>query len=248
MEKLRSVGSTYWTLLATAVATIGISVIIANSVVHRWPQMNMAARARFDPISTPFVALSIAQLAIGVLGALTFTSEQSTGLIRTTLAALPQRGVVLAGKAAVVGLLSLIVGELITFATFFLDQAFLANRGIGASITSPGVLGKVLSAGFYLFVITMLGLGLGVIIRHTAGAVAALVFLAYLTPNIVTAFPHPWNDWLGRLTPYVCLQQTESVHPKTTGLFSPGVSLLVLVIWAVVSLLAAGISLVRRDV
>jgi len=240
--KLRSVRSTYWTLLIAAVTSIGISAAVALTFVTQ----PSAGRPRIDPLLPGFLSLEYAVVAAGVLGVLSFGSEHASGLIRTTFAAVPRRRAVLAAKAAVAGTVTLIAGELLCFASFFLVQAILSGKHLGVSLSRPGVAGAVLGEGVLLSVCAMLGLGLGAMIRHTAGAVAALFGLLFL-PAIVGLLPAPWNDRIGRFTLVYAAQQVAALHARA-GLFSPGLSMLVVIAWPAAVLLAAAVLITRRDV
>ncbi len=239
--KLRSVRSTYWTLLIATVTAIGLSAIVAVAFATQ----PAAGRPPIDPLMPGFLSLEYAVLAVGVLGVLAFTSERATGLIRTTFAAVPRRRAVLAAKAAVAGTVTLIVGELLSFASFFLVQAILSGHHLGVSLSRPGVPGAVLAEGTLLFVCATVGLGLGAMIRHTAGAVAALVALIYL-PAILGLLPAPWNDRVGRFTLFYAAQQVVALHPRT-DLFAPALSMLVLIAWPAAALLTAAFLITRRD-
>jgi ABC-2 type transport system permease protein len=237
--KLRSVRSTYWTLLIAAVTAIGGSAVLAFATAS-------GGSPPFDPVASIFIAwLEYPVLAIGILGVLAFTSEYSTGQIRTTFTAVPHRLAVLAAKAGAAGMVVLFFGELLAFASFFLAEAILSGHHRGISITHPGVPGAVLAAGFALFVIAMVGLGLGAIIRHTAGAVAALPALIYL-PLIAASLPSPWDHRIGRFTLLIAASQVVSLHPKT-DLFAPAVSMLVLIAWPAAALVTAAVLITRRD-
>ena len=137
--------------------------------------MSAADRASFDPTKNSFVGLAIGQLIMATFGALAITSEFSSGMIRATLAAVPDRPLLLAAKAAVVGAVALAAGEILAFAGFLAGQAAVASPAPHATLGQPGVLRAVLMAGAYLCVIALIGLGLGAIIRHTAGAIGAAV-------------------------------------------------------------------------
>jgi hypothetical protein len=235
--KLRSVRSTMWSLLIAAVTAIGGSVILAFSVAR-------APNQPFDSLASIYVAwLEYPVLAIGILGVLVFTSEFSTGQIRTTFVAVPRRRAVLAGKATVIGALTLLFGELLSFSAFFLSQAIISNHR-GLSIWHPRVLGAVLAAGIALCAVALLGVALGAIIRHTAAAVAALPALLYL-PLVVSSLPAPWNTSIGRFTMLIASYQTVSLHSQA-HLLSPTVSMLVVLAWPAVALLAAA-ALIDRD-
>ncbi len=180
--KLWSVRSTYVTMLCAIVLGVGVAILSTSSTAHDWPTMNAADRLTFDPVGAALGGLGFGVLAFGVLGVLAVSSEHGSGLIRTTLTAVPRRGSVFAAKAVVVGGLTLVLGELFAFLTFFLGQAILSSRQLDVSLTDPGVLRAVASAGLYLCVVALVGLGLGALVRHSAGAIAALfgvIFLAY---------------------------------------------------------------------
>jgi ABC-2 type transport system permease protein len=239
--KLRSVRSTYWTLLIAAVTAIGGSAIVGLSTAH---SPNGGGTA-FDPVAMIFLGwLEYPVLAVGILGVLAFTSEYSSGQIRTTFTAVPRRLAVLAAKASVMGVVMLLFGEVIAFIAFFVAAA-LESGHHGISLSQPGAPRAVLAAGFCLFAIAMLGLGLGAIIRHTAGAVAALPAVIYL-PLVLLALPSPWGERIGRFTMLVAADQLVSAHPRG-GLLPPAVSLLILLAWPAAALLAAALLINRRD-
>jgi ABC-2 type transport system permease protein len=184
-------------------------------------------------------------LAVGVLGVLTFSTEFTTGLVRTTFAAVPRRRAVLAAKAVVLGAVALIAGEVLAFASFFLTQAILSGAGRGLSLSHPGAVRAVLAAGLLPLVFAMLALGLGAIIRHTAGAIITLFAAIYL-PLILLTLPQPWNTRIDRFTATVAAYQVVSEHPHPS-LLSPALSLLVLAAWPAATLLAAAFLITRRD-
>jgi ABC-2 type transport system permease protein len=241
--KLRSIRSNFWTLLAACVLTIGGTVLIASTL----------SAVPHSPFSGPFTALTASYVAyaeysvlpVGVLGVLVFTSEYSTGRIRTTMTAVPQRRILLAAKAAVAGTLALVLGELLAFGLFALTQAILSGHR-GLSVTRPGVPGAVLAAGAVLAVSALLGVGLGAIIRHTAGAIAAWVAVLLLLAALCLALPAPWNDRIGKFTLAFAAYQVTALHPAAS-LLSPTWSMLVLLAWPAVTLGLGAILITRRD-
>ena len=104
----------------------------------------------------------------------------------------------------------------------------------------------MLGAGTVLAVSALVGLGFGAIIRHVAGAIAALVALLYLTAVLCLFLPAPWNDRIGKFTPAFAAYQVTALHPQAS-LFSPAASMLLLVAWPLVILGAAAIVITRRD-
>ena len=237
--KLCSVRSTFWTLLIAAVTAIGGSLILAFAAAG-------GGKQPLDPVASIYLGwLEYPVLALGVLGVLTFTSEFSTGQIRTTFTAVPRRGAVLAAKAGVVGAITLVLGEALSFGSFFLSQAILSGHHRGISLGAPGALRAVVAAGVSLCAVALLGVALGAVIRHTAGAVVALPALLYL-PLVLLSLPAPWGDRIGKFTMMLASYQLVSLHPQAR-LLSPALSMLVLLAWPAVSLLLAAL-LVNKDV
>lgn len=238
--KTRSVKSTYWLLLIAAVTAVGGSLVVALSA------QSSHKPAPLDPVASIFLAwLEYPILAVGILGVLSLTSEYTTGQIRTTFAAVPQRLAVLAAKVSVTGILALAFGEALAFASFLLSEAILAGHHGATSLSHPGVPGEVLAAGFFVCAIAVLGLALGAIIRSTAGAVIALPAVIYL-PLILLTLPHPWNHAIGKYTLLMAGYQLVSEHAHS-GLLSRPLSLVVVAAWPAVALLAAGILIRKRD-
>ncbi len=238
--KFRSVRSTFWTLLVAVVTPIGSTLLVAFALSSQ-----PSGAPRVDPMLPIFISLDYAVLAIGVRGVLVFSTEYSTGLIRTTFAAMPRRRAVLAAKAAVAGAVTLVAGEIVAFATFFAAQAVLSGHHLGVPLSHPGVLGAVLADGLILPVTALMGVGLGAIIRHTAGGIAALVALIVLPATLALLRP-PWGGRLGRFTLLDAGRQVTALHPAA-NLFSPALSLVVLLAWPALILLAAALVITRRD-
>ena len=242
--KLRSVRSNCVTLLVAAIATIGSTAVVAYTVGH----------APTPPPGGAFTALTVSFLGyaeygvipVSVLAVLQFTSEYSTGLIRTTFAAVPRRWAVLAGKAAVTGAAALVAGEVLAFACFFLTQAMLSGRHRGVSLAQPGVPGAVLAGGVVLCACALTGLGAGAVIRHTPGAIAATLVAIYGLAGACLVLPAPWKGYAGRFTMPFAASQVVALH-RQPGLFSPAVSMVVIAAWPAAALLAAGLAVTRRD-
>ena len=239
--KLRSVRSTFWTMLVAVVTPVAISALVAVTLENAPDQGGATA----DPLLPGLLSLEYAVLAVGVLGVLAFSTEYGTGLIRTTFAAVPRRRAVLAAKAAVIGAATLVAGEVVAFVSFALVQAVLGSHHLGVSLSHPGVPGAVLANGLLLFVVAMMGVGLGAIVRHTAGGIAALIGLIVL-PVILGLLPAPWGNRLARFTLFDAVRQLTALHPAT-DLFAPAASLLVLLAWPALTLLVAAVVITRRD-
>jgi ABC-2 type transport system permease protein len=242
--KLRSARSNYLTLLIASVVTLAATVVVAHAfaTTHGPPPPGP-----ITPLTASFLGYAeYTVLPLSILGVLAFTSEYGTGLIRTTFTAVPRRRAVLAAKAAVTGTAALLAGELLAFAAFFLTQAILSGRHRGLSLAHPGVPGAVLGAGLVLAACVLAGLGLGAIIRHTAGAIAATLAVIYLLAAACLFLPAPWNTRIGRFTLPVAAYQVVALHPQA-GLLSPALSLLVVAAWPAAILLIAALLITRRD-
>ena len=173
--KLRSLRSTWWTLVITVAGAIGVGVAVGLNTRNAAGDLTNNALAGIIP----------ALLLTSVLGVLTMTSEYSSGMIRSTLAAAPRRPLLLAAKAAVFGALALAVGEVASFIAFFAGGAALRHGIAAPTLGQPGVLRAVLLSGTSFCLIGLLGLGVGAIVRHSAAAIAVVVGGLYVAPAVV---------------------------------------------------------------
>jgi ABC-type transport system involved in multi-copper enzyme maturation permease subunit len=231
--KLFSVRSTYVALLLAAALPVFISLSVAHANVDEANQgMQNAAQNPIDPLLSSFRGLQIGQLIIGVLGAMAITGEYSSGLIRTTFAVKPQRAAVFAAKLAVVGAVTVLFGEILTFAMFLSTQVVLHAAGAGIGLGAPGALRAVLTSGLYFGIVAVLGLAFGAVMRHAAAVVATVFALLFLVPQIPGALPAPWSSRFAEILPSNAFQQISTLQPAA-GLLSPGWSWAVLAAWAV---------------
>ena len=243
--KLRSVRSTWWSLLVLAAGLIGLA-ILAMAQRH-WATMSAADRASFDPTNNCYWGLAIGQLAIGVLGVLTVSSEFSSGMIRATFAAVPRRPLVLAAKAAVVAAVTLVAGEVLAFAAFAIGQAVLKSPAPHATLGQPGVLRAVLMAGAYPALIGLIGVGLGALIRHTAGAISALAGVLFVLPLILDQLETSIQNAAGKFLPMMIAENSLTAVKPVPHSLSPGLGLGLLCLYAVAALAAGSWALARRD-
>jgi len=245
--KLTTVRSTVWTLLATAVVGIGLGAIVTSAQASRWSSRSLVARAAFDPTRSSLAGLLFAQLAIGVLGILVISAEYSTGTIRATFSAEPRRPLVLVAKVTVFGIVTLIVGEIVSFVAFFLGQRIFSGKTPTATLSDPGVLRAVVSGGLYLLALGLLALGLASIIRVTAAAISTFVGILFILPIIADVLPSSFTSDIGRFLPANIGTVMMSAHYHGTDPFGPWTSFALLCAYAAVFLVAGGVLLVRRD-
>jgi hypothetical protein len=250
--KLRTVRSTIWTLVVTVAAVIGIGALATAVTAAHWRSGGIADHIGFDPTARSLAGLFLGQISIGVLGVLTMSAEYSTGTIRSTLAAAPNRPLVLACKALVFGAVALVTSEVITFAAFLLGQDLLKGTTPYASLGQPGVLRAVAGAGLVLTVVGLFALALATIIRHTAGAIAAYVGVMLVLPLILQAFPVSFQHGVIKFLPLVIAENMTATRPAVTDfggavLFSPWVGFLILCCYTLALLAIGATVLTRRD-
>ena len=196
--KIKSTRSTYWTLLALVVVCVGIGALACVGTASH-PQG--VTPANFDATQQSLAGLYVGQLVIAVLGALTITSEYSTGMIRTTLSVQPRRGVVFAAKAVVFAVVTLVTGLITSFGSFFVGQAILSSHHLSATLGEPNVLRAVIGGALFLTACGMLAYGLGAILRHTAGAITAAIGLLFVLTVLVQFLPSSWQNAVDKWMP-----------------------------------------------
>jgi ABC-2 type transport system permease protein len=240
--KIRSVRSTYWTLLAMFVVTVGFGALASTGAAHG-PHGPF-----FDPTRQSLAGLYIGQLIIGVLGVLVISSEYSTGMIRTTLTTNPHRGVMIAAKGVVFTVVALVTSLVTSFAAFFVGQALMSSDHISTTIGSPNVLRAVIGGALFLTACGVLAFGLGLLIRHTAGGIGAVTGLLFVVTILVNFLPQSWQDHVDKWVPALAggqLWMTGPRPPGATPMFGPWTSFAILCGYAAVAV-AAGVILFRK--
>jgi ABC-2 type transport system permease protein len=244
--KFRSVRSTPIALAAGVLGMIALGWIFSASIASRWPTVPPQAKLNFDPAGVSLRGYLLAQLIIGVLGILVVSGEYGTGSIRSTFSAVPTRLPVLWAKAIVFAVVSFVVSEISAFAAFFGGQAFLGSQHIETTLSAPGVFRAVSGVGLYLTVVGLLGVALGWLIRHTAGAIATLFGLLLVLPGIAQALPDSWTPHIVPYLPSNAGQALMSLRAEPDTL-APWTGFAVFCAYLVVALVAAAILLKRRD-
>ncbi|MEW1845432.1 hypothetical protein AB0392_46430 [Nonomuraea angiospora] len=202
--KLWSLRSTSWLLGLGTLAIVALAAQSSLDAYQSWPGFTAMEKARFSPLGEAFSGLAASMLMIGAgsLGALTIVGEYATGLIRTTLTAVPARHRVVAAKLAVTAAVTLATGALISGGTFGVSQAILSGRGVAVSLGDPGVL-RVLAANALLAPVSALtGMGIGALARHTAAAVVTVCAALVIVPTFFQPNVHQWLNDLYALVPF----------------------------------------------
>jgi ABC-2 type transport system permease protein len=245
--KLRSLRSTAYTLLALAVLAIGLGALISSGAGAGYPELTQAERDAFDPTQLSTQSYLAAQLALGVLGVLVITGEYATGMIRTSLTAVPRRERLLAAKAAVFAVVALVAGLVVGFGAFLLGQVTLAGAGAPhTTLTEPHVARAVAGAGLYLATIGLLGVAVGTIVRSTAGGITVLVAVTLLVPAFGQGLPGGWGERLVRWWPTTAGSRVMTVK-SDPDLLGPWAGYGVLCVAVAATLVAAFAVLRARD-
>jgi len=210
--KLRSVRSTFWALTVTVVLGIGLGTAVSAAAAHGYARSSASSKLSWDPTGYSQTGVAIASLAIAVLGVLCIGSEYSSGMIRTSLTAVPKRGRVLAAKSLVLGSVTFVVGEATGFAAFFAGQALISGHAPTAALGDPGVARAVAGAGLYLTALAVLSVAAGTLLRHPAAAIACLMAVLLVLPGIAQALPDSWRNPVTEFWPTLAGGDLTSVH------------------------------------
>ena len=242
--KLRTQPGALWSLLSAVILVVAFGILYSLLRVARPP--HGAATATFDPTSVSLAGVQLAQIAAGVLGVLLITSEYATGLIRTSLAAVPRRLPVLWGKAALLAVATAAVSLPAAFAAFAAGQSVLGRQHLAVSLSQPGVARAVIGSALYLAVAALVGLGLGALLRSTAGGISALFGLLFAVQIVAGFLPGSWSQDVGKYLPAEAGLAVTTVRPDPTSL-SPWAGFGVFCLYAAVLLSLAAVRMRRGD-
>ncbi|MCX4829381.1 ABC transporter permease [Streptomyces sp. NBC_00006] len=243
--KIKSVNSTAFTLGLAVLVSVGLGMLISAFTGNEFDKMSTGDKLTFDPTFISFSGLSLGQLAMLVFGVLVVASEYSTGMIRTSLAAVPQRGTFLFSKILVAALLALVVALVISFASFFLGQLMLGDHG--TDLGAPNVLRAVFGAAVYMTLMTMFSMGVASMLRSPMLSLGILMPFFFLvspilgsvsaTKKVAQYFP----DQAG-------LKVMQVVDPPSDDApYGPWGGLAILLVWVAVALIVGYALLKKRD-
>lgn len=246
--KLWTVRSTRWSLLAAFIMQAGLGPLVAAIQMGRWNEMSPMDRLTYDSLNTSVGGYHLAQLAIAVLGVIVITGEYSTGMIRSSLMAVPRRLPVLLAKAAVFAVVAFVLMLVASLIAFFSVQAIVSGHHVQHAIGDPGALRTVIGAALFMTALGVLCVGIGGFLRNTAAGIALYVFLLFVLPGIFAILPSSLND---AVSPYLPLNAGTTV---ATHRFDPGghhlavwAGFALFCAYAVAALAGAAFSLMRRD-
>lgn len=245
--KIRTVSSTTWTLICAFAVTVAMSAALCAVMNAQFDDLSDAERATFDPTFVSFSGMILGQLAMVVFGVLVVGTEYSSGMIRTSLAAVPQRATFLFSKIAVAGALALVVGLATSFVTFFLGQALLGEHR--TDIGADNVLRAVFGGGIYMGLIAIFSMGVAAMLRSSMLSLGILMPFFFLVSQILSAVPGAKN--VARYFPDQAGSKIMQVVPDAMNSepapYGPWGGLGILLAWVVAAVIGGYAVLKKRD-
>ncbi len=214
--KLWSLRSTRWSMLVAVIAMAGLGSVVAAIQMAHWSSMSLDDRRTFNPMDVAIGGFHFAQLAIGVLGVLVISGEYSTGMIRSSFAAVPRRLPVLWAKLVTFGGVTLALMLPSALISFFVSQAILRQHHVQTTFGAPHVARAVVGAAAFLTVVGLLGVALGALVRNTAGGIATLAGVLFVLPGIAAILPHSWGDSINPYLPSSAGEAVMAIQPTRT--------------------------------
>jgi ABC-2 type transport system permease protein len=246
--KFVSLRSTRWSLGVGTLLTIALPILFAAVTASQWAHMSAVERADRHPLDIALAGVNAAQLAIAVLGVLVITGEYSTGMIRSSLIAVPKRLPVLWAKVGVFAAVSFILTLPAVVIAFFASQRILAGHHIlQISFGDPGVARSVLGGALYVTLVGIFALGIGSLVRNTAGGIATFAGIFFVIPPLLSLLPASWNDAISQYLPSNAGAQLFALHHEAHSL-SPTAGGLLMLGYSALAVAVAAVLLVRRDV
>ncbi|MFI1865866.1 ABC transporter permease subunit [Streptomyces jumonjinensis] len=245
--KIRTVSSTTWTLASAFLVTVAMSAALCALFRSTFGHLSTVERLTFDPTLASFSGMVLGQLAMVVFGVLVVGTEYSSGMIRASLAAVPQRGVFLFGKLAVATALALIVGMATSFASFFLGQALLGEHR--TTIGAENVLRAVIGGGLYMGLIALFSMAVATMLRSSMLSLGILMPFFFLVSQILASVPKAKT--VARYFPDQAGSRIMQVVPDALGgsraPYGPWTGIGIMLLWVVAAIAGGALVLKRRD-
>ncbi|WP_328536651.1 ABC transporter permease [Streptomyces sp. NBC_00344] len=242
--KIRSVQSTVWTLAAALLATVAFGALISLVTNNTFRDMDRRDQLTFDPTAASFGGILLGQLALIVFGVLVVSNEYSTGMIRMSLAAVPQRATFYFSKLAVATVFAFVVGIVTSFVTYFLGQALLGDHR--SHIDDPGVLRAVIGAALYMTLIALFSMGTASMLRSPMLSLGILMPFFFLVSNILGGLSA--TKKVGQYLPDQAGRRiTEVVFAGDDAPYGPWTGLGIMALWVVAAVLGGYALLKKRD-
>jgi len=255
--KLRTLRSTFWTLISAVVLVVGIASLVAFAIpdkstlvdrVSAAQRVAVEAQAASFATTAATAGLTFASLVIAVLGVLVISGEFSTGMIRSSFTAVPRRFPVFAAKTLVLFLVAFIVGLISSAASWAVAVPILTSKGYPGDLFSAGTLWAIVGAGAYLGLVAVFALGVGAILKSTAGGIAGALGVLLVLPiiaNLVSGLTR--TQWVADAGHYLISNAGSGMSGIANGTLEPWANAVTVLIWAAVAFVAGAVLLQRRD-
>jgi len=240
--KLRTVRSTIWSYATVIVISLGMALLMSSTLNLEGTQVPESEQGSWI-IQVSTFGIIFGQLVVGVLGVLSISGEYSTGMVRSSLTAVPRRLPMLAAKAIVLFVCTYVVGLVSVVGSYLVASPILAGKGLSASLADPDVFLPLLGAALYLSLVAVFALGMGTILRSSAGGIAATLGVILLLPTVFQLIP---ADWAADLLPYILSNAGTAIFAGSDSM-EPWQNILIVLGWVAVSLAGAAVLLKRRD-
>ncbi|MBW8806963.1 MAG: ABC transporter permease [Catenulisporales bacterium] len=247
--KLRTVRSTFWTLVTLFVGSSAISLLICLAAADEFAKDKAAGKPDSGDIVLVGL-LFVGQIAAYVLGVMTISAEYSTGGIRTSLTAVPRRVEILVAKAILLAVIVFVVGLATAFACFSLGDIPLRAKNVGVSMSDPGATRAIFGSALYLSGLSIFGLALGFLLRHTAGAITIGLSLIFIIGGLTQLIPGSFGKWLYKVMPGNAgggITQFGETAKNAEKVFAPWTGFTVFVLEVLMLLIVGAILFEKRD-
>lgn len=244
--KLRSVRSTLWSYATVIVISFGMAALMSVSLPSAGQALPADVQTTMVGQAATF-GVFFGQLVVAVLGVLAISGEYSTGMIRSSITAIPRRLPMLAAKAVVLFVCTFVVGTVSTIGSYAVAAPILAGQGITASFTDPDLFLPLLGGALYLALVSIFALGVGAMLRSSAGGIAAALGILLLLPIAMSMIP---AQWVADLLPYLISNAGLAIfglNGFTSVSLDVWQNVLIVLGWVAVSLAGAALLLTRRD-
>lgn len=255
--KLRTLRSTFWTLISAVVLVVGIATLVASAIpdkaalvdrVSAAQRVAVEAQAANFATTAATAGLTFASLIIAVLGVLVISGEFSTGMIRSSFTAVPRRFPVFAAKTLVLFVVAFVVGLISFAASWAVAVPILTSKGYTGDLFSADTLWAILGAGAYLGLVAVFALGVGAILKSTAGGIAGALGVLLVLPiiaGLVSGLTR--TQWVADAEHYLISNAGSGMAGVANGTLEPWANVVTVLVWAVVAFVAGSLLLQRRD-
>ncbi|WP_285117060.1 ABC transporter permease subunit [Leifsonia sp. fls2-241-R2A-40a] len=255
--KLRTLRSTFWTLISAVVLVVGIATLVAFAIPDKTtlvdrvaPAQRVAIEAQAAGFATTAATagLTFASLVIAVLGVLVISGEFSTGMIRSSFTAVPRRFPVFAAKTLVLFVVAFVVGLISSALSWAVAVPVLTGKGYTGDLFAADTLWNILGAGAYLGLVAVFALGVGAILKSTAGGIAAALGVILVLPIIASLVSSlTRTEWLADAQRYLLSNAGQGMAGVANGGVEPWANVVTVLVWAAVAFIIGSVLLQRRD-